>query len=92
MVDLGQTRIAHRVHDAARIALRANGVAGVDQDGFARGRDKQRPVAAFDVGDIDVERRALLGRGRRHGQHQSGSDSRRCAHGYSFLKSSAVLA
>ena len=35
MVDLGETRIAHRVHDAAGITHRAIGVARIDKNGFA---------------------------------------------------------
>jgi hypothetical protein len=56
----------HR-HDAISVA-RA-GVAGVDQDGLAGGRDEERGFAALRVGDVDIER----GRTRSGGLGVSGA-------------------
>ena len=57
-VDLGETGILRGGIDALGIAHRAVGVAGVDQERFTGRVHEQRRVAAFDVDDIDVQRRA----------------------------------
>jgi hypothetical protein len=57
VVDLGDAGVLHRVDNAAGIARRSRaGIAGVHQKRFARRRNKQSCIAAFDIDHIDVER------------------------------------
>jgi len=68
-IDLGEAGIFRGGEDAAGVADRAVGVAGIDQQRLACRVHEQRRVAAFDVDDIDVETRArALGARGRGGQ------------------------
>ena len=80
-VDLGQPGILGGGIDTLGIADRAVGVAGVDQERFTGRVHEQRRVAAFDVHDIDIERRAgRLRSGGNGGQaKKSGAEQQGCA-------------
>ncbi len=61
MIDLRQTGILDRRHDAIGVARgRRPDIAGIDQHRFARRRHEQRRIAALDVDHVNVERRACL--------------------------------
>ena len=57
-VDLREAGVLGGGDDALGVADRAVEVAGVDQERFTGRVHEQRRVAAFDVDDIDVQRRA----------------------------------
>ncbi len=75
-VDLGEAGILGGGEDAFGVADRAVEVAGVDQERFTGRVHEQRRVAAFDVHDIDVERRAWRSAHRRTRRSGKGTRSR----------------
>ncbi len=84
IVDLGQTGVAGRRHDALGVAHRRVGrhIAGIDQHRLARGRNEQRRLAAFDVDHINIQSGPRLRRGAILSglDHQCGQTSSRREH------------
>ena len=80
-VDLGEAGVLGGGNDAFGVADRAVEIAGVDQERFTGRVHEQRRVAAFDVDDIDVERRARgLRTGGNGGQaKERGAEQQSCA-------------
>ncbi len=71
VIDLGQAGIFGGGINAFRVSHGSVGIAGIDQQRFTRRRYEERPIAALDVDDVNVERRpGRLGIGR----HCSGAE------------------
>ena len=64
MIDLLEAGVFHGRHDSRGVSRRLRaGIAGVDEQRFARRRNEERRIAALHIDDIDVEclRRAERG-------------------------------